>query len=279
MDIHLPQNPGIGGLDELTIQEELTIQQIAGLGDPNADRILFWDDSAGSYQFLTVGSGLSITGTTITATSSGTGDVVGPASSTDNAIVRFDGTTGKLIQNSGITIADGATGSLSGTNTGDQNIFSTIAVSGQSNVVADSTSDTLTLVAGTNITITTDASTDSITISSSGGSSYTDEEAQDAVGTILTDTATIDFTYTDATPSITADVKDGSITNAKVASGIDAVKIGSGDVSNTEFGYLDGVTSAIQTQIDGKQPLDSTLTALAAYNTQSLTHIGISACN
>lgn len=36
----------------------------------------------------------------------GTGDVVGPASSTDNAIVRFDGTTGKLIQNSGVIISD-----------------------------------------------------------------------------------------------------------------------------------------------------------------------------
>lgn len=42
-----------------------------GLGvalvDPNADRILFWDDSAGQYQYLTVGSGLAISGTTITA--------------------------------------------------------------------------------------------------------------------------------------------------------------------------------------------------------------------
>lgn len=37
--------------------------------------------------------------------------------------------------------------------------------------------------------------------------SYTDEQAQDAVGTILTDTDSIDFTYTDATPSITAAVK------------------------------------------------------------------------
>lgn len=55
---------------------------------------------------------------------------------------------------------------LTGTNSGDQNIFQTIAVSGQSNVVADSTTDTLTLVAGTNITITTDASTDSVTINS-----------------------------------------------------------------------------------------------------------------
>ena len=34
------------------------------------------------------------------------GDVAGPASATDNAVVRFDGTTGKLIQNSAVTIAD-----------------------------------------------------------------------------------------------------------------------------------------------------------------------------
>jgi hypothetical protein len=34
--------------------------------------------------------------------------------------------------------------------------------------------------------------------------------------------------------------------------GINANKIGTGGVSSTEFGYLDGVTSAIQTQIDGK---------------------------
>ena len=37
----------------------------------------------------------------------GTGDVVGPASSTDNAFARFDGTTGKLLQNStGATLSD-----------------------------------------------------------------------------------------------------------------------------------------------------------------------------
>lgn len=36
----------------------------------------------------------------------GGGDVVGPASATDNAIVRFDSTTGKLVQNSVVTVAD-----------------------------------------------------------------------------------------------------------------------------------------------------------------------------
>lgn len=57
----------------------------------------------------------------------------------------------------------------SGTNTGDQLAFSTVAVSGQSNVVADTTSDTLTFVAGTNITITTNATADSVTIAATGG--------------------------------------------------------------------------------------------------------------
>lgn len=66
--IRIPQNPGIGGLDELTLAEELVVQQIAGLGDPNADRILFWDDSAGSFAYLSVGSGLDLKGTTLTAT-------------------------------------------------------------------------------------------------------------------------------------------------------------------------------------------------------------------
>ena len=40
---------------------------------------------------------------------SGSGDVVGPSSSTDNALVRFDSTTGKLIQNSVATLTDTGT--------------------------------------------------------------------------------------------------------------------------------------------------------------------------
>jgi len=52
--------------------------------------------------------------------------------------------------------------SLSGS--GVATSFSTIAVSGQPNVIADSSADTLTLVAGTNISLITDAATDTITI-------------------------------------------------------------------------------------------------------------------
>lgn len=49
-----------------------------------------------------------------------------------------------------------------------------------------------------------------------GGGWYTDEQAQDAVGTILVDSSTIDFTYNDATPSITGSVIDWSITTTKL---------------------------------------------------------------
>jgi len=56
----------------------------ASLTDPNADRIMFWDDSAGAVTWLTAGTGLTITGTTIEASG---GSVVG----TDTQIIFNDG--------------------------------------------------------------------------------------------------------------------------------------------------------------------------------------------
>ena len=50
---------------------------------------------------------------------------------------------------------------------GSQNVFSTIAVAGQSDVVADASTDTLTIAAGTGMTITTTAGTDTITFATS----------------------------------------------------------------------------------------------------------------
>jgi hypothetical protein len=61
--------------------------------------------SAGSPQVITLGAGVAMTGTVFSATGLG-GDVVGPASATDNAVARFDGTTGKLIQNSTAIVSD-----------------------------------------------------------------------------------------------------------------------------------------------------------------------------
>lgn len=58
---------------------------------------------------ITAGAGISVTngnGSITIAATGGTGDVVGPASATDEALVRFDLTTGKLIQNSNATLTD-----------------------------------------------------------------------------------------------------------------------------------------------------------------------------
>ena len=55
-------------------------------------------------------------------------------------------------------------------------------------------------------------------------------------------------------------IDNDAVTNAKVATGIDAVKIGAGAVDNTEFGHLNGVTSAIQTQLDSKVDENAAIT-------------------
>lgn len=49
-----------------------------------------------------------------------------------------------------------------------------------------------------------------------------------------------------------ADITTGTITVGRLPTGIDAANLANGMVSNTEFQFVDGVTSAIQTQINGK---------------------------
>lgn len=68
---------------------------LSGLGDtnitsPSNGQSLAYDTASGKWINSNAGSG----------------DVTGAASSTDNAVVRFDGTTGKVIQNSTVTLDD-----------------------------------------------------------------------------------------------------------------------------------------------------------------------------
>jgi hypothetical protein len=77
---------------------------------------IYYRSAANTWTSVTVGSGLSFSSGTLSASGGGgSGDVVGPASATDNALALFDGTTGKLIKNSvflgsatQITVPDGA---------------------------------------------------------------------------------------------------------------------------------------------------------------------------
>jgi hypothetical protein len=60
--------------------------------------------------------------------------------------------------------------------------------------------------------------------------------------------------FTGVVKSSSGSFSASSIDNADISviAAIDATKIGSGSVSNTEFGYLDGVSSSIQTQLNNK---------------------------
>lgn len=83
------------------------------------------------------------------------------------------------------------------------------------------------LVAGSNVTITVDDAANTITIAASGGGgSYTTEEAQDAAAALFTpDDGDIDFTYNDATPSITATIKAGAVGSDELAADVEFTSV------------------------------------------------------
>ena len=136
--------------------------------------------SATTLGGIKIGSGLSIDGNGVVTASGGGGGSQNvfstiAVSGQSNVVADSTSDTLSLVAGSNMTITtnesgDSITFASTGGGGGSQNVFSTIAVSGQNNVVADSTTDTLTLVAGSNMTITTNDSSDTITFASTGGS-------------------------------------------------------------------------------------------------------------
>lgn len=158
----------------------------------------------------------------------GTGDVVGPSSATDNAIARFDTTTGKLIQNSSATIDD------SGNVTGTSFIGPlTGAVTG--NVTGNLTGNVTGNVSGTAL------STTGVAAVAKGGTnsstSLNNNRVMQSSGGAIVEASAIT-----GSRALVSD-PNGIPTHATTTS--------------TEIGYVNGVTSAIQTQINTKSPLIS----------------------
>jgi plastocyanin len=109
---------------------------------------------------LPAASGVNLTALNATQLTSGTVPVLrlGASGTRDNTTYLRGDNTWATVSGGGGTASDS---------------FATIAVAGQSSVIADSATDTLTLAAGAGITITTDAGTDTITITNSGSSQNT----------------------------------------------------------------------------------------------------------
>jgi len=93
-------NPGIGGIDELTAAEETTVQEIDGIthakGTLAVSTATVWDGLAvgTNDQVLTAASGE----TTGLKWATGGGNVTGDTASADKELVRFNGTGGKTIE-------------------------------------------------------------------------------------------------------------------------------------------------------------------------------------
>lgn len=127
---------------------------------------------------------------TIRSTAAGVGGVVGPATHGDNMLARWDGVNTKTLQSSGIDIDD--VSNMSGVNNLDidglfngrdpdadgakldtiqtgaqanQNAFARIKVPSQQDIVADSTVDILNIEGGDNVQVSTNHTTDTLTIS------------------------------------------------------------------------------------------------------------------
>ena len=130
------------------------------------------------------------------------------------------------------------------------NTFSTIAIAGQTSVTADTTTDTLTLVAGTGITLTTNASTDTITITgtaSTGNITFVANTIDSTDSTAITVTPAVNF-ESDVVVGNEIVFADGS-RQATSAVGVPgpqgeigppgASGSGSGDVLSAGGGYVD----------------------------------------
>ena len=160
-----------------------------------------------------------------------------------------------LVAGSNMTLTTNASGDTitfaSSGGGGSQNLFSTFAVSGQNNVVADSTTDTLTFVAGSGITLTTDSSADSITIAATA-SAITVQDEGSALSTAATTLnfvgAGVTATGTGATKTITIPGGSGSSFGTIAVSGQGSVVA---DQANDTLTLVAGSNVTLTTSASG----------------------------
>ena len=177
----------------------------AALSDPNADRIGFWDDSAGIFTWLTVGSGLTITGTTITASGGGTGTVTSVSGSGGTTGLTLTGgpitDSGTLTLGGTLALANGGTGATTASAA-----RTALGLAIGTDVQAYSASTSLL---GSSIDLSTEI-TGTLALANGGTGATTASAARTALGLAI-------GTDVQAYSSNLADLADGSLTGTLVA--------------------------------------------------------------
>ena len=122
------------------------------------------------------------------------------------------------------------------------NVFNTISVSGQSDIVAGSTNDTLNIAEGSNVTITTEPGTNTLTIASTGGGGGEGGEPnQNAFSNIaVSGQNTIEADNTTDTLTLVAGAGINIITNQ----GTDSITLSASAAAVSDFTDLDDATTA-----------------------------------
>ena len=231
------QNYSVGGTNFISASRQGNFRDLEVKNSSNSATILLTGD----------GGDISIDGTlsadTISEKTSAIGVTIDGVLLKDNDISANDISSNNLYVDTinERTSASGVT--IDGVLLKDNNVTCTdLTASGTTSVTTQSAGDNTTKIASTAFVKT---SIDNL-VSSAPGALDTLNELAAAIG----DDANYAATVTTALAS-----KQASITTL---ARLNANLIHDGSISNTEFGYLNGVTSAIQTQIDTKQ---ATLTA------------------
>src|SRR5210317_579868 len=181
----------------------ITIKELAeGTG---SSILTIVDDSSTSSTFdagdtLTIAGGSNVTtslsGNTLTINSTASGTLTIADDTSTTADIDLGSETLTVAGGTGITTSvSGNTLTITGSST--QNTFSTINLNDSTNIAADSTSDTLNLDSSGLISITGDASTDTVTVSTvtsatipftkaDGSSSDIDLQTQGSLGDVIT---------------------------------------------------------------------------------------------
>lgn len=273
--------------DNLT--DNNTTYTVSAADGDNADEekiVLTGSDASTDEIVLEAGTGLSIsrTGDKITFTNTITDtdtvltteqveDIVGAmvSSNSETGItVTYDDTNGKIdfavTSQTDENFTSALKTKLDGITAGaevNQNSFSTIAVSGQTSVNADSNTDTLNLAAGNGITLTTDAGSDTVTITSTATGSVTEafktisvSGQSDVVADGATDTLTL---AAGSNITLTTDAATDTITIASTASGgaggsVDVVTTqytGDGSTQGFALDSTPGDNDAVQVYLNG----------------------------